>query len=75
MMMLRVFEFAIGAILLLFIIQQVVMPLVRGTLIFPMFRDEGKLEDELQRQAQAKREAQLREAVKPTSKKKGATHV
>lgn len=75
MFVLRVFEFAIGAVIILFIIQQVVMPLVRGTLIFPMFRTEGKLEDELQQQAQHKREAQMREALRPSPQKKGGAHV
>lgn len=75
MFALRVFEFSIGTVILLFIILQVVMPLVRGTLTFPMFRTEGKLEDELQQQAQSEREAAMREALKSTHKKKGGTHV
>lgn len=68
MAMLRLIEFAIAAVTLMFLAQQVFLPLWRGRLIFPMFREEGKIEDELAAQNQAQHEAALRSQLKQDDK-------
>lgn len=64
MMLLKVLEFTLFAVVVMFLAQQIVLPLWRGRLIFPMFREEGKLEDKLAAQAQARHEAALRAQLK-----------
>jgi hypothetical protein len=59
MTLLRIFEIAIGAIIVLLATTQIVIPILRGTLLFPLFRKEHELETELSRARQEELEIGL----------------
>lgn len=60
-----VLEVVVGALLLLFGVTQVVMPLLRGTKLFPIFRSgEPALVAQLAEEQQQLREAQLKQSIK-----------
>ena len=60
---LRVLELVGFTLLVLVAVTQLVIPLWRGTPLFPLFRREGKLEGELERARQVRLEAELRERI------------
>ena len=64
MLLLRVFEFVLIVFSMWFALTQVVLPLSRGTKMFPAFREEGKLEDALTNQRQQERDEELRSKLK-----------
>ncbi len=62
-MFLRVIEYAFIALVIIIVIMQVIVPLARGTLLFPFFRRERQLEQELQRLKQEAIEADLERKI------------
>lgn len=64
MAILRILELAVAAITLLLAITQVVIPLLRGTLLFPLFRKEHRLEVQLSQARQEELEAGLQKELK-----------
>jgi hypothetical protein len=62
-MFLRVIEYAFIALVIIIMIMQVIVPLARGTLLFPFFRRERQLEQELQRLKQEAIEADLERKI------------
>ena len=59
MTLLRIFEIATGAIIVLLAATQIVVPILRGTLLFPLFRKEHELETQLSRARQEELEIGL----------------
>jgi hypothetical protein len=64
MALLRILEYATGAILLLIAVTQVVIPIFRGTLLFPFFRREHELESLLSQARQQELEFGLQKELK-----------
>jgi len=62
-------EFILIGIVLCFIFLQVVVPIVRGTPLYPMFRKERKIKADLQEARQSVIESNLKEEVKKTKQK------
>lgn len=63
MVALRMLEIAVGVIAGFFVFQQVFLPLMRGTELFPMFSTEGDLQDELSKARQAKHEKHISDTI------------
>jgi len=59
MTLLRIFEIAAGAILVILAFTQIVIPILRGTLLFPLFRREHELESQISRARQEQLEIEL----------------
>ena len=68
-MLLQTIEYVFIALVIIFVITQVIIPLGRGTLLFPLFRRERQLEQELQKVKQEAIEAELEQRVEETRKK------
>lgn len=66
MVLLALLELAFAAILLLFVITQIIVPLFRGTPFFPFFRNERKLVSDLERAREDLVEAGLEEQIELT---------
>lgn len=62
-MFLRVLEYAFIALVIVIVLTQVIIPLARGTLLFPFFRRERHLEQELQKLKQEAIEADLERKI------------
>lgn len=62
--LLRIFEIAVGAIIVILAITQIVIPIFRGTLLFPLFRKEHELESQLSRARQEELEIGLQHELK-----------
>jgi hypothetical protein len=59
MTLLRIFEIAAGALIVILAITQIAIPILRGTLMFPLFRREHELESQLSRARQEELEVGL----------------
>jgi hypothetical protein len=70
-MFLRLMELIFALIFFWALITQALMPLLRGTKLFPMFKREAKLQSELEDVNQAVREKELEQKIKSTREKKG----
>ena len=68
-MLLQTIEYAFIALVIIFVITQVIIPLGRGTLLFPLFRRERQLEQELQKVKQEAVEADLEQKIEETRRK------
>lgn len=64
-----VFELALAVLVVLAGITQIVLPLWRGTPLFPLFRTERKLEAELEEAREEVVEADLRKQIEETRRK------
>jgi hypothetical protein len=62
--LLRIFEIAAGAIIVILAVTQMVIPILRGTLLFPLFRKEHELESQLSRARQEELEVGLQHELK-----------
>jgi hypothetical protein len=63
-MLLSIMENFFIALVLLFFISQVFIPLFRGTVLFPYFRKELKLQEILAKEKQKTVEKQIQEEIK-----------
>jgi hypothetical protein len=70
-MLLIVLELAIVWLVLWMFITQIFFPLLRGTLIFPIFRREAMLCDELEKVRQKVAEKKLEEEIEFTKREEG----
>lgn len=70
-MFLRLMELIFALIFFWALITQALMPLIRGTKLFPMFKREAKLQSELEDVNQAVREKELEQKITSTKEKKG----
>jgi hypothetical protein len=70
-MFLRLMELVFAFIFFWALITQALMPLIRGTKLFPMFKKEAKLQSELEDVKQAVREKELEQTIKSTKEKEG----
>jgi hypothetical protein len=70
-MFLRLMESVFAIIFFWALITQALMPLIRGTKLFPMFKREAKLQSELEDVNQAVREKELEQKITSTKEKKG----
>ena len=68
MALLAALELFLLAALLLVTITQVAIPLLRGTPLFPLFREESRLEKELSEARQELEEAKLKKEIEDTNK-------
>lgn len=64
MVVLRLFEMALGAIFLFLIITQVLVPAVKGSPLFPIFRRRAELQQELVRVNEEEQNAKLEADLK-----------
>ena len=64
MTLLRIFEIATGAFIVLLAVTQIVVPIIRGTLLFPFFRKEHELESQLSHARQEELEIGLQHELK-----------
>ena len=70
-MFLRLMELVFAVIFFWALITQALMPLIRGTKLFPMFQREAKLQSDLDGVNQAVREKELEQTIKSTKDKEG----
>jgi sensor domain CHASE-containing protein len=68
MVILRLFEFSAIFLIILAVITQVFIPFFRGTVYFPIFRKERKLEDDLANAKQGQVERALEKEVNRLNK-------
>lgn len=68
MLVLRLFEFIFAISFLYFVLAELILPLIRGTALFPMFRKEAHLEDELRDAKQRRHEEDLKTQIKNEEK-------
>ena len=69
--MVMVIEVALWTIVLYLLITQVLIPLIKGTRTFPMFRKEQKLREEIVDVNQKVLEKDLEKQIQITKKKEG----
>jgi hypothetical protein len=67
--MLRAVELLLAAIILWFIITQVVIPLFGGRPLFPMFGTEAKLQEQLEKKRQELHNERIADAIRDLEKK------
>ena len=70
-MFLAVAELAVVVLVAWLFLTQIFVPLFRGTLLFPIFRREAKLSNELEKVRQRAVEKKLEEKIESTKKKEG----
>jgi hypothetical protein len=70
-MLIRLVELAGAVIFIWALITQAILPVIRGTKLFPMFKKETRLQSELEDLNQAVREKELEQKIKSTKEKKG----
>jgi hypothetical protein len=63
-MFLILLEITVACIVLIFFVTQLIIPLFRGTVFFPMFREESDLETKLRKTKQKKLEKNLQDEIK-----------
>ncbi len=68
MLILRLFEFVFAISFLYFALSELILPLIRGTALFPMFRKEAHLEDQLRDAKQRRHEEDLKTQIKNEEK-------
>jgi len=68
-LVLELVEIVAALALLYFIAMQVFIPIVRGTPLYPMFRREKKILDDLKQARQAVVESDLKKEVKKTKER------
>lgn len=69
-MFLKVIEVVFVALLALFTITQIILPVVRGQKLFPIFSRQAKLEEELAEAIQEQHEKQLSKQIDSIKKEK-----
>lgn len=70
MIILRVLEYSVIVLLIVLVITQVLVPLFRGTKVFPLFRREGQLVSKLIDTRQQKVEKGLEQKIAREKRKK-----
>ncbi len=68
MILLRILEYAFLGVVVILVVTQVVLPLWRGSQLFPFFRRERELEHELQKLKQESIETDLEREIAKTRK-------
>ncbi|MEQ1795062.1 MAG: hypothetical protein ABL970_12830 [Nitrospira sp.] len=68
MLPLRLFEFILAITCLYVALNELIIPLIRKTTLFPMFRKEAQLEDELREAKQRRYEEDLKTQIKNEEK-------
>lgn len=69
----RFFEYLLIAIIFVIVITQVLMPLIRGTKLFPSLRRQAMLERELADARQEGEDAKLEKQIKQQSERNSKT--
>lgn len=66
-MFLRLLEFVVVFFLTLTVLTQIIVPIFRGRVMFPMFRKQKKLEDKIAKNMQASLEIELEKLADKTT--------
>jgi hypothetical protein len=70
-MLIRLVEASVVILLIWTLFLQVMVPLIRGSRLFPMFKKEAKLRSDLESVNQSAIEKELEQKIKSTKKEKG----